>query len=210
MAYFSKKDVLEGESMFRRHFINSLSGYKSANLIGTISPDGVPNLSLISSVVHIGASPPMQGFIMRPLTVERQTYDYIKSSGVYTINHVHLDFIDKAHYASAKWDKDTSEFDTCQLGAEYLGDHKAPYVVESRIKLGMRYEDEYLIKQNGTIMIIGTIEHIYVDDAALQEDGNLDLSQVNDVSITGLETYYKVEKAAHYKFARVGQWPVDV
>lgn len=198
---------MEGDAMFRRHLINSLSGYKSANLIGTISPEGVPNLSLISSVVHIGASPPMQGFVMRPLTVERQTYEYIKANGQYTINHVHLDFIDKAHYASAKFDKEESEFEACQLTAAYLDGHEAPYVSESRIKLGMRYQDEFLIKQNNTIMIIGTIEHIYVDDAALHPDGNLDLSKIEDVAVSGLETYYKVDKAAHFKFARVGQWP---
>jgi len=57
---------------------------------------------------------------MRPLSVERQTYEYIKSTGQYTINHVHLDFIDKAHYASAKFDKAASEFEACELTAEYL------------------------------------------------------------------------------------------
>ncbi len=207
MRHIPLSEILDAPALWRRHLINSISGYKSANLVGTISPDGVSNLSLISSIVHLGASPPLQGFIMRPLSVERQTYEYIKTVGEYTINHVHLDFIDKAHYASAKFEKSASEFDACNLTAEFTGDHKAPFVGESKIKMAMKYEDEYLIKQNNTIMIIGSIQAIYLDETCLQEDGNLDLSKVDDVAVSGLETYYKVEKEKHFAFARVGQWP---
>jgi len=207
MRHIPLSEILDAPSLWRRHLVNSISGYKSANLVGTISPDRVSNLSLISSVVHLGASPPLQGFIMRPLTVERQTYEYIKSEGEYTINHVHLDFIDKAHYASAKFEKSASEFDACKMTPEFKGDCKAPFVGESKIKMAMKYEDEYLIKQNNTIMIIGSIQAIYLDESCLQQDGNLDLSKVNDVAVSGLETYYKVEKEKHFAFARVGQWP---
>jgi len=158
MRQIPLSEILDAPSLWRRHLINSISGYKSANLVGTISPDGVPNLSLISSLVHLGATPPLQGFVMRPLSVERQTYEYIKSTGQY-------------------------------------------------IKLAMQYEDEYEIKQNGTILIIGSIQAIHIDEACLLEDGNLDLSVVDDVAISGLETYYKVEKEKKFAFARVGQWP---
>lgn len=207
MRHIPLSEILNAPSLWRRHLINSISGYKSVNLVGTISPTGVSNLSLISSVVHLGATPPLQGFIMRPLTVERQTYEYIKNVGEYTINHVHLGFIDKAHYASAKFENSISEFDTCELTPEFIGDSKAPFVGESRIKMSVRYEDEYLIKQNNTIMIIGSIQEIYVDEACILEDGNLDLSQVDDVAVSGLETYYQVKKEKHFAFARVGQWP---
>lgn len=207
MKHFTSSGLQSGDAYFKRHLINSLSGYKSANLIGTISPSGRSNLALFSSVVHVGASPPMLGMIMRPLTVPRQTYQYIKSSGFYTINHVHHDFIDKAHYTSAKFDENTSEFATCGLSEQYIDGFLAPYVKESKIKLGMILEDELPIKQNGTIFIIGRIEHIYVEESIIEEDGNIDLSGVGNVAISGLETYYKVERTAHFPFARVGQWP---
>ena len=207
MRHIPLSEILEAPPLWRRHLINSISGYKSANLIGTISPSGIANLSLISSVVHLGASPPLQGFVMRPLSVERQTYEYIKEVGQYTINHVHLDFIDKAHYASAKFDRSTSEYEACHLTPVYLDDHKAPFVGESKIKMAMKYEDEYLIKQNNTIFIIGSIQALYIDESCILEDGNIDLSIVDDVAVSGLETYYKVEKEKHFAFARVGQWP---
>lgn len=207
MRHISLSEILAAPPLWRRHLINSISGYKSANLIGTISPSGIANLSLISSVVHLGASPPLQGFVMRPLSVERQTYEYIKEVGQYTINHVHLDFIDKAHYASAKFEKTESEFAHCKLTPEFKEDCRAPFVGESLVKMAMKYEDEYLIKQNNTIMIVGSIQAIYLDERCMQEDGNLDLSKVNDVAVSGLETYYKVQKEKHFSFARVGEWP---
>ena len=46
--------------------INSLSGIKSANLVGTISDSGIFNLAIISSVVHLSSSPATIGFILRP------------------------------------------------------------------------------------------------------------------------------------------------
>jgi len=47
----------------RAHFINSLSGFKSANLIGTQSNAGMTNVSIVSSVIHLGADPAYIAFI---------------------------------------------------------------------------------------------------------------------------------------------------
>ena len=71
---------------YRANFINSLSGYKSANLIGTCNEQQQTNLAIISSVVHIGANPPLMGMIMRPHTVTRDTLGNIKQTGLFTIN----------------------------------------------------------------------------------------------------------------------------
>ena len=59
---------------YRVKFMNSLSGYKAAHLIGTANKNGDKNLAIFNSIIHIGANPPMMGFIMRPLSVERNTY----------------------------------------------------------------------------------------------------------------------------------------
>ena len=207
MFCISKEDLMSGDQYFRRNLVNSLVGFKSANLIGTCSSAGRSNLSLISSVVHVGASPPIQGFIMRPLTVERQTYQFIRRTGQYTINHVHSSFIDKAHYASAKFDAHTSEFTECQLTEEYLGKWKAPFVREAHLKLAMSYLSEYEIKENGTILILGTVERIFIDHDCLLPDGNIDLGIAQSVAVSGLECYYTSKKEAQFSYAREGQWP---
>jgi flavin reductase (DIM6/NTAB) family NADH-FMN oxidoreductase RutF len=43
--------------------------------------------------------------------VPRHTYQNIKSTGWYTINQVHQEITDKAHYTSAKFVESESEFE---------------------------------------------------------------------------------------------------
>lgn len=71
---FTKDDISQLNSRIRGRLINSATGYKSANLIATKSKEGQPNVAVFSSVVHIGAHPPILGFVLRPTTVPRHTY----------------------------------------------------------------------------------------------------------------------------------------
>ena len=50
------------EPKTRARFINSLSGFKSANLIGTTDKAGNENLAIVSSVFHLGAHPPLMWY----------------------------------------------------------------------------------------------------------------------------------------------------
>ena len=50
-------DLAQMEKRYRAQLINSLSGIKSANLVGTINKDRQTNLSIVSSVFHLGADP---------------------------------------------------------------------------------------------------------------------------------------------------------
>ena len=106
MKHFTSETLGALGKQERVNLINSISGYKPANLIGTISAAKKTNLAIFSSVVHLGTNPPLFGFITRPTTeVPRHTYENLKEIGVYTINHVHESFIEKAHYTSAKFDR---------------------------------------------------------------------------------------------------------
>ncbi|MEM7103885.1 MAG: flavin reductase family protein [Bacteroidota bacterium] len=206
--YFSKADIKQMGRVERLKLINSLSGIKPANLVGTISDSGETNLAIISSVVHIGSLPPLLGFFMRPTgEIPRHTYQNIKANGVFTINHVKTDFIEKAHYTSAKFDQETSEFDACRLTAQYLEDFKAPFVEESAIKLGMELREEIPIQVNGTILIIGEIVHIHCPEHAFSDDNRLDLSKADGVGISGLNSYYSLEKMGSFPYARVNEVP---
>ncbi len=208
MKHFSQKDFFELDKFKRANLINSISGYKSANLIGTISDQGVTNLAIFSSVVHIGANPPLLGFILRPIDeVPRHTYENIKQNGVYTINHVHESFVEKAHFTSAKFEREESEFEKCGLTEEFIDSFAAPFVAESEIKIGLKFADEIDINLNKTILIVGEIQHIILPENALLEDGNVDLNHVSDVAISGLNTYHKVEKIETFPYARTSNLP---
>ena len=203
----NQADIAAWESSYRVKLINSISGYKSVHLIGTKSRSGNSNLAIFNSVVHIGSNPPQLGFIMRPLTVKRDTYTNILETGFFTINHVHKSFLKQAHYTAAKLESDTSEFDLCNLKEEYSPSFSAPFVKESSIKLGLKLVDDITIKSNGTHLIIGEVELIHIDDDYIEADGQLDLQKANDVCVTGLNQYSSVSKFVNYPYARLEEAP---
>ena len=63
---FTANDIATMASRYRAALINSLSGFKPANLVGTADAAGSSNLAIISSVVHLGSHPPLLAMIMRP------------------------------------------------------------------------------------------------------------------------------------------------
>ena len=188
---FNSEDINQLEKKRRISFINSVSGFKSASLIGTSDKHGNYNLAIFNSVMHIGANPPLLGFIMRPVTVPRHTYENIKEIGHYTINFVSAPMLERAHQTGAKYEKEASEFVECGFEPELHKDFKAPFVKESKIKLGMDFKEELPIKANGTILIIGEIKYILIEDEQLiLENGAIDLIASDTVAVAGLDTYF--------------------
>ena len=74
MEHYSKDQINSMEKIFRLNLINSCTGYKSANLLGTISKEKIENLAVFSSITHLGSNPSMLGFVVRPTIVPRDTY----------------------------------------------------------------------------------------------------------------------------------------
>ncbi len=123
-----QQDITALENHERVFFINSLSGFKSANLVGTASVEGHTNLAIVSSVVHLGANPPLLGMIMRPTSAERGTLKNIIDTGVYTLNHVSADIYQQAHQTSARYPEDVSEFNQVGLSEQWEDEFIAPFV----------------------------------------------------------------------------------
>jgi hypothetical protein len=69
----TKTQISELEKLYRVKLINSLSGFKSANLIGTINKKGITNLALFSSVIHVGANPRFNGNFI-PSVISNSSY----------------------------------------------------------------------------------------------------------------------------------------
>jgi flavin reductase (DIM6/NTAB) family NADH-FMN oxidoreductase RutF len=202
MKFFNEDAINNLEHVYKINLINSCSGYKSANLIGTKSNDGFENVAVFSSVTHIGSSPAMLGFFMRPTTVARNTYDNIKSTGFYTINHIHKSIIEEAHHTSAKYDASISEFDVTNLNSEYKTDFQSPFVKDAPIQLAMEYVEEYNIKANNTILLIGKIVGLYINDNLIEKDGFVDLSRAEVAAINGLDGYAVAENKVRLGYQR--------
>ena len=207
MLSFSLDDIQQMSRIPRLTLINAITGFKSGNLIGTANNEGVTNLAIFSSAVHIGSEPPLIGIVTRPIVSDgktsRHTYDNIKNTGFFTINHVNLDIIEKAHQTSASYPDGISEFAAVGLTPQYLGLKNVPYVLESAIKMGMEYVEEYFIKANNTVMIIGKVVELILPENSLDENGNLDLSLAGTVAVSGLDSYYDTKILKRLPYARV-------
>jgi flavin reductase (DIM6/NTAB) family NADH-FMN oxidoreductase RutF len=200
--HFTKERIAALEKHTRTHLINSLSGFKSANLIGTQDLQGNTNVSIVSSVIHLGAHPPLVGMIMRPHSVPRHTFENILQTGSYTINQINTSIYKQAHQTSARYDKDESEFDATGLTTEYLNDFTAPFVKESRLKYAVKFIESKHLEVNGTELVIGEVMDIYIDEIALQSDGFLDLQAIDTVSVTGLDSYHTSNKLMRLPYAK--------
>mgnify|MGYP000259130838 CR=1 FL=1 len=203
MKHFDKATILEAESFFRRDLINCLSGYKSLNLIGTKSKLGQTNLSPFSQVFHIGATPPMAGILFRPHTVERHTLENILETGVLTLNHVTAEFFREAHQTAARYEG--SEFQAVGLEEDYLEDFPAPFVKLSPVKVACRLVEHQTLQVNRTVLVIGEIEHIWVDEKGLRADGSLDLNVLGTVTVSGLDEYHIGQKLARLSYPKPGK-----
>ena len=189
MTQYSQQDINEMDFLYRNNLINSCSGFKSANLIGSKSKNGEENVAVFSSVTHIGSNPPLLSFVCRPTTVVRHTYNNIKETGVFTFNHINETMIEDAHHTSAKYDQSISEFDATNLKSEYKKNCFAPFVKSAPIQLEMAFKEEYHIKANGTILVIAEIKNLYVNNDLLEKDGFINLSKANIAAINGLDAY---------------------
>lgn len=202
MIHFSNEDIDQFHHVFRINLINSCSGYKSANLLGSKSKDGIENVAVFSSVTHIGSNPPMLGFFLRPTTVLRNTYENLKATGCYTINHIHAPILQDAHHTSAKYESDISEFDKTSLVSEYKHDFQAPFVKDAPLQLAMEFVEEYEIKANNTLLVVGKIVGLHVNEDLLEADGFINLSKANVAAINGLDGYAVPQQNKRFGFQR--------
>lgn len=194
----------------RAHFINSLSGFKSANLIGTQDVNGQTNLAIFSSVVHLGASPALVGFIMRPDNNDRHTLDNISISKQYTINQVSTAFYEKAHQTSARYPKEKSEFEEVGLSTFHLDSVNAPFVKESRLKYAVTLKEILPIPLNNTLFVIGEITDVICDQEVIKDDGYIDIQSLQTVSVSGLDSYHISERLSRLSYAKPNMNPHEI
>jgi flavin reductase (DIM6/NTAB) family NADH-FMN oxidoreductase RutF len=203
MICIDKTDFQALSRVPRLNLINSCMGYKSANLIGTISKSGLPNLAVFSSITHLGSDPALLGFILRPTTVPRHTYSNIKDLRYFSVNAISQSFVAQAHQTSANYPIDVDEFEVTGILSEWRDEIAVPFVKESPVQLLCKYVNEYEIIENGTIHVIASIEKIFVQNELLSEDHWIQLDKGNIVAINGLDGYAKTELIERFSYARV-------
>jgi flavin reductase (DIM6/NTAB) family NADH-FMN oxidoreductase RutF len=198
IKHFTKDAFSKLERFYKANLINSSTGFKPANLIGTINESGLTNLAIFSSVVHLGSDPALIAFVQRPIIDTSHTYKNILETGQYTINHVHKTHIKDAHQTSGKYEE--SEFEKCNFSEAWIENFKAPFVKESNVKLGLEFVEEIYIKHNGTRLMIGEVKHLILDDAYIADDGLILLDDAGSSLVSGLDHYHSAKAIERFGY----------
>jgi len=202
MHKFTRIDIDKMSKIFRLNLINSITGYKSANLIGTKTDDNINNVAIFSSVTHLGSDPPLIGFITRPENGNRNTYNNILKNKIFTINHIVKNQIISAHQSSAKYPKNVSEFDKTDLKVEFKNNFDAPFVKDSPVQIGCSFVNKYFIKENKTTLMIGQVEMLFINKKLLVEDGFVQLDREDVITVNGLDGYALPKLIKRIPYAR--------
>src|SRR6476660_5354869 len=137
MKYLKSEDITNMHSRYRSTFMNSISGFKSLQMVATVNHERQSNIALFSSIFHVGANPPYIGMVVRPDGAEHETLKNIKETGCFSINNVTKNIYRQAHQTSARYKAGESEFAACGFTEEWFADFNAPFIKESNIKLGL-------------------------------------------------------------------------
>jgi flavin reductase (DIM6/NTAB) family NADH-FMN oxidoreductase RutF len=210
MQHYSIADINAWDRFYRGNFINSLSGFKSASLIGTISNEGLPNLAIFSNIVHIGANPALIGFVNRPLDSAPHTINNIEKTGHYTINHIHKNMVAAAHQTSAKYPVEENEFTATGLTAIYKNGCIAPFVKESNINYSVALVQIIPIAINNTFFVIGAVQDVYVNEHIILPDGFIEIEKAGSITSLGVDAYYTAEPIDRYEYAKVYKEPTKI
>ena len=207
------REGIEGlPQRYRARFVNSLSGFKSANLVGTATSRGVSACCMVSSVVHLGSNPALMGVVFRPPGEDAHNYRNLSQSGCFTLSHVTEAFYQQAHQTSARFAKGVSEFEAVGLTPHWHqtdgGRFPAPAVEESPVRMGLSVQEDLLLP-NGCRFVMGAVEWVDFDPRAQAEDGFLDLSETGTMCIGGLDAYHTAQRTSRLSYAKPDQ-PLDV
>ncbi len=209
MSILTKTELKNWDNKKRLNLINSIGGVKPANLIGTISKSGNSNLAIFFSILHVQSHPAQLAFLLRPTDEHRRdSWENIKETDVFTVNAITTNLAERAHYTSAKFPKELTEFDLCKIKSYYSPNFLAPYVAESPIKIGCRYEEHHYLKSSRTTLIVGNIEEIIIEEYFIDPRGYIAFDKMNLVGIGGLNSYYNLEKFSEFPFARPENLPI--
>lgn len=195
-------DIRAMEKRAKAAFVNSLSGFKSANLVGTVDLTGHTNLAIMSSVVHLGSNPPLLALIVRPGGEERHTLANILATGCYSLNHITGPLVETAHQTAARYPAEVSEFEATGLTQQWYPGFAAPMVAEATLKLGLELREHQELRINGTHLVIGEVVLVEVPEQSLTADGAVDLNMAGTVAISGLDSYHDPRPIKRMAYAK--------
>ena len=82
---------------------------------------------------------------------------------------------------------------------------KAPFVKESKLKIGLKLREIIHLDINKTEFVIGEICHVHLNDQLISSDGHVDIQALGSVGVTGLDSYHELGKGTRLSYAKPGK-----
>jgi len=203
MVRWTREDLEAWPSRKRARTVNSLSGFKSATLVGSVDLNGVHNLSVVSSVVHLGSSPAQMGMVLRPPGDDAHTYKNLLATGQCTFSHIGVAWVAQAHQCSARYPAGVSEFEAVGLTpCGWEGEWKAPAVAEARVRMGLTLAEDMVLPNRCHFLVLD-VQWVEVDERTVAEDGYVDLGRAGTTAISGLDGYHDTAHLGRLSYAKV-------
>ena len=210
MPIFSEQHFQELDDRYRKNLINSLMGARPAVLIGTANTQGKTNLAVFSQVLHVGANPPLCGILFRPDSVERHSLMNMRQTRCFSLNVLSGKYAENVHQTSARYGVDVSEFEAAGLEPEFAEGYLAPLVKQAHIKAICEMREEIPIAINGTILVIGAIKWIDIEESCLRSDGSVDHYSGKSLAVCGLDDYAGLKNVARFSYAKPDRKPEKI
>lgn len=201
MQHINSYALKQLDRFTRGNLINSITGFKSANLLATKSNSGINNVAVFSSVTHLGSDPELFSFIQRPLGHGAgHTYYNLKDTGYITLNHINSTLVEKAHQSSVKYPEYQSEFDILEIESLIRPEFHAPFIKDASVQVAATYVNEYPIVENNCILVVCKITDVFLKEGIMLDDGWVNLETAGTVTINGLDAYAapRIEKRLSY------------
>lgn len=183
------------DDRYRAQFFNSLYGGRLLALLGT-EKDGKVNLCPVSQIVHVGASPPSLGILLRPESDRHQTRQNLSTGCPISLHWMPSDELLNAHQCSAAYPPEQSEADV--VGWTYLPLPECR-LKEALLSARLTWRETHDLF-NGTALYVFSLDalyaHIEPDPHGFWDFGGQVLHS------QGLDHYGRFESTATLPYAR--------
>lgn len=191
MLTYTAAQLLSADRAWRINFINCLIGPKNLHVLLTRNTSGSYNAAIFNSGIHVGSSPPYVGFLLRPTTVPRHTYENLRQYPYATMNAVSRAMYARAHATHAKLPYGESEAEHFGLPLHWEAEEDLPYLMESPLRARLRLVEEHLLMVNQTRLLIFAVEavHLAVEP---DSDGFFRMDALDLVAGSGCDAYWRI------------------
>ena len=175
--------------------------------VSTISKDGINNLSPFSFFNAFGSNPPILAFSPsrrgRDNTL-KHTYFNLKETGECVVHIVTYDMVEKVSYSSSEFDEEIDEFVKAGFTPVKSELVKPMRVKESPVHFECKVYDILEIggKAGSGNLVICEVIYIHVNEAILNEKGNIDPFRLDAVGRNGANWYTRANGDAIFELPK--------